>query len=184
MTDRCARPVSWASLVDYWAGELEARAEEALEEHLMGCGPCSELSERVAAITETLRAMLPILLTEEALARLRTKGARVLENAMSPGERKDVEFPADVDVLIHRLGGLDLTDVTRLGFRLCAESTGELLIALDDAPFDPGASSVMLACQHHYETFPHDTVAEVRLRRASGEERVERYTIVHHFLSS
>jgi hypothetical protein len=41
------------------------------------------------------------------------------------GERKEAIFPPDADLLIHRLGGLDLSRVTRVGLTVKVEETGE-----------------------------------------------------------
>ncbi len=181
MTAPCTSRLSWETLVDYWAGDLEAAQLDTIDAHLMGCAECSADSARIAAITEAVRGMLPVLLTTDMLAKLRAKGVRVLENPMTPGERQDFVFPAAVDVVIHRLGGLELTHATTVRFTLHAESSGQLLAKVDDAPFDREAGVVLLACQQHFASFPPDTVAEVHTRDASGAERMQRYTILHHF---
>lgn len=181
MTAPCASALAWETLVDCWAGELASPAQDAVDAHLMGCAECSASSARVASITETLRALLPPLLSPSLLAELRARGMRVTENHMLPGERKDVPFPADTDLLLHCLGGLDLTHTTRVDFSLHVESSGALLVRLDDAAFERSADTLYLACQRHFASLPPDTVAEVRMHDASGAQRVQRYTILHRF---
>src|SRR4029453_8735554 len=63
----CPNPVAWATLVDYWAGELDAEAAAALEEHLFGCADCTTASARVSAVTEALRAALPPVVSRERI---------------------------------------------------------------------------------------------------------------------
>jgi anti-sigma factor RsiW len=184
MSVSCTSPIAWESLVDYWAGDLAQHEQDVLEEHVMGCERCASASARVAAMTEAFRAMIPPLLTPETLARLHSKGLRILENPMHPGERKQVLFPANVDVLLHRLGGLDLAHATRVSFTLRVESTAHVLIAIDDAVFDRNAGAVLVACQMHFASLPPDTVAEIRTLDESGVETVREYTILHRFESA
>jgi Putative zinc-finger len=177
----CTRPVSWAELADYWAGDLPPAVAERLEEHLFGCAACSAVSASMAAITEALRAEIAPLLTPDALDRLRARGLRIAENRMLPHERKRVPFPAEVDLVIHRLGGLDLSRATRVGFTLRIEGTDRVVVDIEDAPFDRATGTVLLACQHHFDVLPPHTVAEVRARDDSGAETVAEYTILHDF---
>lgn len=181
MSQVCDLPVPWETLVLYWADDLPADAQEALEEHLMGCGPCTAASAQVARITEALRALLPPLLTPERLLHLRQQGVSIVENAMLPGERRQVVFPHAADLLLHRLGGLDLAQAERVRFTLRAESSGRILVAVDDAPFDRERGELLLACQKHYAVMPPDTVAEVRVERSGAGEQEASYTILHEF---
>lgn len=177
----CPTPVSWEQLVDYWAGELAGDVEAALEEHLFACPPCAAASAGVAALTEALRTEIATLLTAEAVDRLRARGLRIAENRMRPDERRQVSFPADVDLLIHRLGGLDLSRAVRVGFSMRIEATDRVVVEIDDAPFDRQAGEVLVACQHHFDVFPPDTVARVTARDEHGAETVAEYTILHLF---
>jgi hypothetical protein len=149
----------------------------------MGCATCSATSARVAAVTETLRAEIPALHAPEALARLREKGLRIEENRVLPDERKRVPFPTDVDLMIHRLGGLDLSTATRVSFTLRVEETDRIVVDIDDAPFDREGGAVLLACQHHFDIFPPNTVARVQAHHDSGAETVVEFTILHQFAS-
>jgi anti-sigma factor RsiW len=74
----CQDPVSWATLVDYWAGEQDELATVALEEHLFGCADCTATSARVAAVTEALRAAIPPVISRRRVDQLRAHGTRVL----------------------------------------------------------------------------------------------------------
>ncbi len=181
MTPSCETPLSWEELVAYWAGDLPAARTDAVDEHLMGCGPCSESSARVAAITETLRELIPPVIDHAALARLRAGGARIVENPLLPGERRTVIFPPGVDLLIHRLGGLDLSDAQSVSVTVTAETTGQVLMADPRAPFDPASGEVIIACQRHFATMPADIVVDVRAFDAAGIERRALYPIPHRY---
>lgn len=182
MSGACATPIPWEVLVDYWADDLPPARAEELEEHVLGCAPCAAESARVASVTETLRGVLPPIVTRETVARLTAKGTRIRENVLSPGERKEIAFPTDVDLLIHRLVGLDLRDAERVGFVLREESTGEVIAAMDPAPFDRDAGAVLVACERHNVHFPHDTVAELVIHDLHGSSaRRVSYAILHRY---
>jgi anti-sigma factor RsiW len=182
----CARPVPWEDLVAYWAGDLDAPAEASLEEHLMGCASCTAESARVAAITEALRTMLPPVVTRARVESLRAEGVRFREDAFRPGERREATFTAGLEVLVFRLGGLELARAARVSLTLRARegeqaAEGPPILSLGDVPFERDTGEILVACQRHYEVFPPDVVAEVRVIDASGDERVTTYGIDHRF---
>ena len=116
--------LGWDELVDYWMDEHPDA--DAIEAHVMGCSTCTQLSARVVALTRALGTLLPPLVTPGTLAKLAGRGLRVSESVWHPGDRREVVFPADLDVLIHRLEGLP-ADATRLDFTMFAESTRVLM---------------------------------------------------------
>jgi anti-sigma factor RsiW len=178
----CPTPVAWETLVAYWAADLDPDGQDALEAHLMACPACSAESERVAAITEPLRRALPPLLAPEQLAQLRHKGLRIRENPIAPGEVSRPRIGTDVDLFLHRLGGLELARAQRVSFEMRAEGTDRVMIAIDDAPFDRAGNAVLLACHAHYAELPHDVVVDVRARSDDGRESRATYTIHHVFV--
>lgn len=177
----CPNPIPWATLVDHWAGDLDETETVALDEHLFGCADCTATSARVSAVTEALRGALPPVVSRQQIERLRRRGARIQQNDFLPGDRREVQFRADVDLLIHRLGGLDLTGAERVGFQITAESTGALVADVVAAPFDPAEGAVLVACQHHFEALPHDTVMTVSIHAPDGPVRTATYTILHQY---
>ena len=177
----CANPIAWATLVDYWARDLDDDTTAAVEEHVFGCAACSAASARVASVTEALRATIPPVLSRAQIMQLRAGGTRVRENDFAPGERREVEFVSDADLLVHRLGGLDLTGAARVDLRITAESTGALISDAAAVPFDPAEGAVFVACQRHYAAFPHDTVMTVSVHAPGAAPRTATYTILHTF---
>jgi hypothetical protein len=173
--------LDWPTLVNYWAGDLSASEETACEEHVFACEECSLASERVAAITETLRGLIPPLLSPEAFAKLSARGVKIVENPMQPGERREVDFPEHADILLHRLRGLALEGAQRVSFVLRSASSQQVIASFDDAPVDRANGEVLLACQKHFSQYPPDTVAEVRVHAADGGERLSTYTILHRW---
>jgi hypothetical protein len=182
MSAKCAHPLPGEDLVAYWADDLDPAAIERVEEHLMGCGTCSESSGRMAAIAGALRQMIPPLISSARLAELRARGLRVVENPIRPGERKPVIFGPEIDLLIHRLGGLDLTRAESVRVTVSIEETGAVVRDDLDAPFDRAAGEVLVACQRHFAALPPNIVFEVRARGPLGEGPVARYMAPHTFL--
>jgi hypothetical protein len=154
-----------------------------LEEHLMGCAACSAESARVAAVIEGLRSVTPPLVTEAALSELKARGLRIVQNSFSPGERKLAVFTPGVDLLIHRLGGLDLSETERVRVTMLVEETGDVIFDDPSAPFERESGEVLVACQAHFAVYPPNLVAEVRARGRSSGEQVARYMIPHVFES-
>jgi anti-sigma factor RsiW len=181
MSATCAHPISWQDLVAYWADDLEPAAVERVDEHLMGCSTCSESSAGVAAITGALRQMIPPLISSARLAELRARGLRVAENPVWPGERKPVVFGREIDLLVHRLGGLDLARAESVRVTVSIEETGMVVRDDPNAPFDRAAGEVLVACQRHFASLPPNIVFEVRARGPLGEEPAARYIVPHTF---
>ena len=174
----CDSPLSWETLVDWWARDLdEARAAE-VEEHLFGCEACTAMADQVSATTETLRTMVPPVVRPERLQSLARAGMRIVENPIEPGETSDFHFPKDAELAVHVLRGLSFEPGARVEVTLRSIASGGVLGHVDDAPFDATRGVVYLACQRDYAELDHDLVAEVRV----GTDRpAVRYTILHHF---
>ncbi len=171
----------WEELCDYWTGELDAEAEASVEAHTMSCEACAQRSSGLHALTEALRMLTPPMIDAATLAKLSARGLRVLENPMQPGELRSVVFPADVDLLVHRLGGLALADVSQVDLQMRVEETGAVLVVLEAAPFDVATGSVLLLCQQHYASLPPNVVSALALHHADGSVTRSEYTIRHRF---
>jgi hypothetical protein len=176
----CSLPVSWEVLVAYWAGDLAAADVDRIDEHLMGCESCSAESARVCSIALAIREVIPPVVTQARLQGLRARGLRIEENEFAPGQRKTVFFPRGVDLLVHHLVGLDLSNAQRVRVIVRTESTGEVRFDEPNAPFD-AREGILIACQQHFRAMPPDTVFEVRAIEASGAERTAIYAIPHVF---
>ena len=174
----CSAPLAFETLVAYWAGDLSDTEADALDEHLMSCGSCSASSARVQSVVAALRVALPPAVDRATVERLRAAGARIQENTFLPDQRKTVAFPPDLDLLIHRLIGIDLAGVEQVDLTVRSESTGELLVEAPGVPFD-AREGVLIACQQHFRNLPADPVFELRALAAAGVARRARYVIPH-----
>ncbi len=174
----CGSPLSWETLVDWWAGDLEEARASEVEEHLLGCEACSGVAGRVAATAEALRTMVPPVVGPERLEGLARAGVRILENPVAPGQTSDFHFPRNADLAVHVLGGLVIAPGARVEVTLRSLATGHVLGHVEDAPFDARRGAVYLACQRDYAQLDHDLVAEVRVGK---DQPAAEYTILHHF---
>lgn len=181
MSATCPSALAPDELAAYWSDDLAPADVDRIDEHLMGCAVCSAASVRVAAVTEALRSMIPTFVDHAKLEVLRARGLRIEENPLQPDERKSVVFRAELDLLIHKLGGLDLTSVENVGIVVTVEETGQVLVDEPSMPFDRDSGEVLIACQRHFVAFPPNIVAEVRVRDATGATRTARYPIPHVF---
>ena len=168
--------LSWDELVDYWADEHPD--PDAIEAHTMGCAECASLSERVADVAHALGRLAPPLLSTELLGKLHARGLRIGESAFRPGERREVLFPRELDVLVFRLQGVP-NDAVRLDFTMSVEGTGAPVVQLADVPFADGAA--LLACQQHYASLPSDVVVSLQATHRDGRRSETCYTILHRF---
>lgn len=178
----CLAPLPWETLVDYWAGELAGDEVDAVEEHLFGCAECSASSARIAAIAGGVRSLLPPFLARADVEALRARGLRVEENPCAAGERHEAVFARDLDVLLHRLGGLELADAVSVDVQIAAESSGEVLVDAKGVPFERAEGAVLVACQRHFAALPPDIVFDVHVRDGAGARRTSRFAVPHRFV--
>jgi hypothetical protein len=181
MSATCQAPVPIHALIDHLSGELGQEESDRMDEHLMGCSSCTEAGARLAAVIEELRAMVPPLVSDEMLAALRARGLCIEENAFRPGERKPVVYRDGVDLLIHRLGGLDLSRAAAVDVTVRDEETGDILLEARDVPHNRVTGEVLVACRRHFAAFPPNIVFQVRARGADGAGAVAEYIIPHAF---
>lgn len=185
MTRACAEPVAWSRLVDYWVGDLEAAESDRIEEHLFCCPACSAELARVARVAQVLRTAIPAVLGADQLQELRERGLTIEENPVASGSRREVEFRPGVDLLIHRLQGMDLAGARRVQVTVRSESTGEVFFEDHFAPFDPARGEVLIACQRHFASLPADVVFDVQAHVEDGSGRVSRASFfVPHVFSA
>lgn len=176
----CGSPLSLDTLVAYWAGDLDHASADEVEAHVFACATCTKVAERIAAITETLRALVPPVIGPGRLAALRAAGRRIEDQSISPGERVEIVFDRQ-ELLVFHLGGLDLRDVEHVDVVVRVESTGEVISEIPRAPFDAENGEVLIACQRHFAAFPRDVAFEIRAVASGGATQTARYVAIHHF---
>jgi Putative zinc-finger len=170
---------SFDRLADYLAGLLTEPESDELEEHLFSCESCAGEAERVFALAASTREAAPPVLSTERFETFSREGRVAVVNPMAPGEVVEVRFPPEGKLLVHRLGGSDLSRARRVDLELL-DLEGSSVVRLPDVPFDAGRGEVFLACQRHFaDRFPHDLVVRVEVIGEPKKEEAKRYTILH-----
>jgi hypothetical protein len=180
VSDTCGA-VTPEEIVAYWANDLPAAELDRLDEHFMGCAACSEASARVAVLVNAMRTIIPPFIDHAALEALRARGYRIKENFLRPDDRRPAVFEAAIDLLIHKLAGLDLASATRVALVMTVEETGDVFLDEPSVPFDRASGEILIACQQHFASFPPNIVVQVHVHGAAGAESVARYPIPHVF---
>jgi RNA polymerase sigma-70 factor (ECF subfamily) len=133
-------------------------------------------------LTDRARSVLAMTYQDERSAdEIGAALVRIGENRFEPGVRQEVAFPPDLDLLVHRLGGMDLRAAARVAVTVESERSGARISEAPDVPFDRERGEIFVACQQHFRDLPHDIVFRVRARQASGEEREAVYHVPHLF---
>lgn len=178
----CARPIPLATLVEYWLGELDEARENALDEHLLGCGHCSASLQSLVDLAGEVRAAvragdLYAVLSGAFVKRLAAEGLRLREYRVAHNGSVHCTVAPDDDLLISRLdaplAGVERLDVERLG--------GTDAERLHDVPFDAATGEVVFASRMDYIRALPETTLRFRLLAVApaGERLVGEYTFHH-----
>jgi hypothetical protein len=172
-------PLSNEQLVAYWANDLDAASHDAIEDHLFACDECFAAAQRVGALVQAFRGSVPPVVSQADVDALRAKGLAIVENEFEAGKRQQVAFEPGVDLLIHRLGGLDLSGAERVSVTVRTESGGAVIFEEMFAPFERDRGEVLIACQRHFTAYPPDIVFDVRVHRPAAPLELATYIIPH-----
>jgi hypothetical protein len=179
----CASPLSVASLLEYWLGEMDAAREIQIDEHLLGCGRCSANLQSVIEIGGGIRAAVRAggfhgVLSNAFLKRLAAHGLRLREYRVAPNRSVNCTVAPDDDLLVARLeaplAGIERLDLEHLS------PDGEVE-RLRDLPFDVAAGEVVIAPAIERIRALPASITRMRLLAVapSGERLVGEYTFHH-----
>ena len=180
----CAHPISPADIFEYWAGELEPRDEERIEEHVFSCAACASTLAEGETLASGLRRLVrsgtfQALVSETVLNRLARDGARVRTFAVSPGDVVPCAVWDDDDVVVTRLRG-DFSGVDAVSV-VATLATGEELGRNDGITVRPGQQELIEATSAEWlRQLPATTVRFRVTGTRGGEEQVlGEYTLTH-----
>lgn len=164
-----------------WVEGLEEPNEsEALELHLLECGDCTAQAERMQQLVASLRSALPPILTEARHGALLAKHQALPATHVQPGQTGVLQL-SSADAVGVWVMHCDLTGVTRVDFEARGE-LGQVLLVLNDVPFDAVRGQVLLACQLHYRAVPDSQQMRATLRSAGPAPReLGEYILDHQF---
>jgi hypothetical protein len=164
-----------------WVEGLEEPSEsDALELHLLECGDCSAQAERMQRLVAMLRSALPPILTEARHRALLDQHATLPATHVEPGQTGVLRL-SNANALGVWVMHCDLTGVARVDFEARGE-LGQVLLVLNDVPFDAARGQVLLACQLHYRSMPDAHQMHATLRSAGPAAReLGKYILDHQF---
>jgi anti-sigma factor RsiW len=152
----------FATLVDYWFGDLPREEEAAFEEHLFGCDECTAKVAQLVALGGAVRAAwregaVRAVISHALFDVMKGQGLRLREYPMAPGGRVNCTIAASDDFVV--------TDAGRF----------------EDVPFDAAAGEVLMcpapAALKRRGAFTH-SVSLVAVEDA-GERVLGEYTFFH-----
>jgi hypothetical protein len=180
----CPQPISSAEVFDYWAGDLDVRAEERIESHIFTCEACATALAKGEALANGIRALVrsgafhsPV--SESVLNRLARDGARVRTFSVSPGDVVPCAVWEDDDVIVTRLradfSGVDSVSV------VATLGSGQEITRSDGLPVRPGQDELIEATSADWiRQLPATTVRFRVTGMCRGEERLlGEYTLTH-----
>jgi hypothetical protein len=183
MDERCQHRLDAGTLIAWWMGEQDAKSEEAVELHLLGCGECSRTLARLLELRDAVRRAFAqgevrAFVTAGFVARAAAAGLRVREYRVSPdGSVNCTVTPAD-DLLIAHLEA-PLAGVTRLDVR-SSTSGVEGVFVLEDVPFDSGAGELIIAPRMNFLRSGSFRQRFELVAVSEGEERLIGSYTFHH----
>ena len=180
----CTTSLSSAEIFEYWAGELNPRDEERIENHVFTCTRCAAALAEGEALARGLRTLVRSgtfhsLVSESVLNRLARDGARIRTYSLRPGDVVPCAVWADDEVVVTRLRG-DFSGVEAVSVAATL-ANGQELSRSDDVPLRPGQDELIDAISAEWlRQLPATTV---RLRVTAGHGSEERllgeYTLAH-----
>jgi hypothetical protein len=184
ISTRCAIAAPTATLLAYWLRELEGGEESQLEEHLFACEDCSARLRDLARLGEGIRhaaraGTLHAVVSAPFVERLQGAGLRVRRYDLQPGGSVLCTATANDDAVVAYLHA-SLKDVERLDL-LVHDSVTNARWRLEDIPFDPAASEVVLAPSVVGLRRSPKTTQTMRLVAVAGNEErpIAEYTFNH-----
>jgi hypothetical protein len=176
------RHVAFDALVDYWAGDADDEATQAIDEHLLGCDLCGAELDAVIALAAGVKGAyahgeVAAYVSSAFMARLVASGVRVREYRIPHNGSVHCSVAPDDDMLLSRLQA-PLAGVSRVD---AIARVGDVEERRDDVPFDPASGEVLYTPK----------VADVRLAPAhdvhvrllaveDGRERELGHYTLHH----
>lgn len=175
----------WQALVDYWLGDGDAAASDAIDEHLLHCDACGAVFDEIVALARGVRdafshGLVPSALTPGFVERLKASGRRVREYRVPAGGSVMCSVAPDDELLVSRVGA-PLAGVRRLDALFSFSFAPGEEQRLQDVPFDAAAGELLLAPKlAEIRRLPtHDVTLRLLSVDDAGEHEIARYTFHH-----
>jgi hypothetical protein len=143
----CSAPISPATLLEYWLGELDKSAEAQLDEHLLACGSCSGLLQAIIELGDGIRVLvrhgrLRGVFTDALSKRLAEAGLRVREYRVPRDGSVHCTIAPEDDIVVAHLEA-PLADVRQLDL-IVFPAEGSRHERLEHVAFNASASEVIV----------------------------------------
>ena len=181
---RCATPIEFADIADYWSGELSSPAADRIEEHVFTCAECARRLSEVEALTRGVADLVRAgrfhsAVTDAVLNQLARDGVRIREYTLGPGDVVPCAIWADDDLIVTRIRadftGVDAVTVVK---RL---ASGREAGRLEDLPVRPGQIEILDATSAALlKRLPATTLRVTLTGRTAGGERVLAEYVLEH----
>lgn len=180
----CHSPLEWDTLLAYWLGELDPDSEANVEEHYLGCTPCSRRLEQLASLAQKLRVLtekseVNLVVSEAFVRRLSEKGLQVREyHVPRNGSVNCTVTPGDDLVVAHLEAPLD--DVQRVDL-VFIDHDGKDQMRQEDIPFNAASGGVVVSTRIDTLRALPETSLRVRLLAVdnNGERTLGEYLFRH-----
>jgi hypothetical protein len=180
----CEAPLSPATLLDYWLGELPVAAERDAEEHLTSCSTCSLGAARLAKLADGVkdlvrRGRLSLMLTPALLQQLERDGLRIRHHHVLPGDRTHCTAGPDDDLIAMWLQG-DFRPDEQVDL-VFLDAPGAMGERRENVPVDRQRGQVGFAEPGDVIRPLPAHVGVIRLygRGPAGERTIGDYTLIH-----
>lgn len=174
----------FATILEYWLGELDEARASAFEEHYLGCAACSARLAEVEALSEGVRGSFAggsvgAVLTPAFVERLRENGVRLREYRVDLNGSVNCSVGPEDQLLLSRLQA-PLEGAGRLDVVIAAAGV-PLEARLEDVPYDAASGEVVVAPSIAFvRTLPaHRQVMRLVAVGADGERVLGEYTFNH-----
>jgi hypothetical protein len=146
--EQCARGASFADLLDYWIGDLDAASADRVEAHIFECSECTEcladIAVIAAAVADAVRGgRIQTVIDDAVLNRLSRDGLRIRLYAPQPGTFIPCAVWPEDDLVVSRLKG-DFGGYDELTLVLRADD-GRELSRSTDIPLVAGTHEILAA---------------------------------------
>jgi hypothetical protein len=181
---RCAAPIEFAEVVDYWAGGLTRAEEDRIEEHVFACADCARELAAVEAVARGIAAVaregrVHSVVTDGILNRLAADGVRVRMFTLEGSAIVPCAVWADDDLVVARIRA-DFTEVDSVTI-VTRQASGEEIGRLSDVAVRPGQREILNAFSAaHLRKLPATRVSvTVSAQTNTGERTLADFTLEH-----
>jgi anti-sigma factor RsiW len=178
----CRHPIEFATLTEYWLGEVDEADEARIEEHLLGCDACGARLDEIVSLSSGIReaferGAVNAFVTEGFVQDMARRGVRLREYSVPRNGSVNCTVHPEDQLLIARLEA-PLEGVSRVDAIRGGDAPAHVF---RDIPFDPRAGAVVLTPKIAVLRGMPSHCAQVRLVAVerNSERVIGDYTFIH-----